>query len=306
MKSNIDFLRSSFENLNVIGVDCSEMHYNFVGVDHFERVPLTEDENYVDALIDVCDKYKADVLLPTSALDIKVIMPRISEFRCAVALGNTPGTDVSNDKRRFVGFSLSNRINITPNSKILASKSELKEYIAEHGSAFVKFPYGKRTMIVTDNVDDVNEFPCIVQKVMRGAEYSCVCLCSHGEVFASFVARNDKMCGGTAVRATVVKDRRIEEMCEDACRKLMLDCIAEFDLMEDEKGDVYIIECNPRITATISLFCAGGVDVIGRMIRYCMTGEFEPLNGAELKYGVSVQRFRSDMFFDSNGGRIAL
>lgn len=305
MKSNIDFMRKSFGCVTIVGVDCADMSYNFVGVDCFERVPFTEDDNYVDALLDVCKRYEADVLLPTSALDIKVIMPRIKEFDCVVALGNTPGTEISNDKKRFIDFSLSHSINITPYSAILSSKAELQKYVDEHGSAFVKFPYGKRTLTVTDNVDDVKEFPCIAQKIMTGREYSCVCLCSHGEPFASFVARNDKMCGGTAMRATIVDNKRIERMCEHACKELMLDGIAEFDLMEDEKGDVYIIECNPRITATVSLFCAGGIDVIGRMIRYYKTGKFESMNGAIIRYGVSIQRFREDVFFSPNGWRMS-
>lgn len=300
MKSNIDIIHKSIENAKVIGVDCNYMYYNFVGVDEFVKVPRTLDYDYVDTLLKVCDTYEADVLIPTSGLDIKVILPRINEFKCIVTIGDCIGTGIANNKATFVNFANENGIGIIT-SRVCHDKDSLLAFCEMYGVSFVKFPYGKKNMIVRnkDDIDLVDSYPCIAQRVIEGREYSCVCLCKHGNVLRTFVAENHKMSGGTAIHASIVDDPYISKTCADACKKLGLDGIAEFDLMGDEY-QVGIIECNPRITATVSLFCAGGVNVIKAMINYYRTGYFGEIDG-DLEQGVSILRFRQDMFFDENG-----
>ena len=161
----------------------------------------------------------------------------------------------------------------------------------------VKYPLGKGVRIIKRS-EEIEKYPCIIQKVLTGDEYSCICMCKNGEVEFASVSLNKEMDGSTARYATIVDRPDIIGMCAHVCNELKLDGMVGFDLKEDENGEVFILECNPRITATASLTVAAGVNIIKAMIDYFVTGRYD-FGDQKLEYGTSIMRCKADAFFNA-------
>lgn len=301
MKSNVDILRESYPDARIIGVDANYMHdNNYIGFDAFYKVPLSVEPDYVKTVFDICRKEDADILIPTSALDIDAFANTDLIAPCKVAICDYSTAKKANNKWSFYYQCNAYHLNI-PKTQLVYDKDDLFDYMASNGLSFpvcIKDSLQKRTNIVF-NDDEISFYPCVVQRYLSGKEYSCICLCDHGDVVFGSVAFNHKMSGSTASNAVIVDRPDIIRMCQDVCEEFGLDGIAEFDLKEDDEDNVFIIECNPRITATISLTVKAGVNVLKAFIDYCMTGVYD-LESTDLHYGTAIVRVVKDLFFEED------
>lgn len=129
---------------------------------------------------------------------------------------------------------------------------------------------------------------------MSGAEYSVDCFCKHGEVLFIAVKANYDMDLGVSIYSEIIESTEIERMCIDACKKLQIDGLIGFDIKENEEGEPFIIECNPRPTATISLVSKAGVNLMKHLIEYFVYGSTE--FNEQLEYGWKIARHRKDFY----------
>lgn len=303
LRSNVDDIRKAYPGCRIVGVDMRQMFFNHNGLDKFYKVSRCDDPKYVKEIIDICKKEDIDIIISFSSLDIAPFRDNKQEFDelgIKVAIGCNGGTVLANDKVNFCGICWGEAI--IPRWHIVTNSRELGEWMRHnHISKAVtktRDSTGAKGMNIY-NIDELEDFafsePVLAQEYLSGAEYSVDLFCKHGQIAFGCVKKNYDMDLGVSIYSEIVDRPDIIDICAPACKLFKLDGLVGFDLKEDDMGNVYILECNPRPTATISLVSKAGVNLLAHLIEYYMTGD--TVFNESIDYGLKIARFREDYYF---------
>lgn len=308
IRSNVNDIRNAYPDCKIIGVDMREMHFNHNGLDGFYRVPKCDDEKYVGSVLDVCKLEDINVVVSFSSLDIVPFAERKDDFDklgVAVTLCSSSGTIVANYKQMFYCACEGTGIKIPKTSKMFLKSTQVLEWMDSNNvnEVVTKVPNSTgaknigryKKEYLKSHVFDFEQ-PVIAQEMLSGIEYSVDCFCMKGKVVFGCVKKNYEMDLGVSIYSEIVDRSDIIDLCAPACELFRLDGLVGFDLKEDSEGNVYIIECNPRPTATISLVSKAGVNLLKHMIEYYVTGD-TCFDNESLDYGLKIARFREDYYF---------
>lgn len=303
IKSNVEDIRRAYPDCKIVGVDMRDMFFNHNGLDSFYKVPRCGERGYTKRILEICQDEEIDIVISFSSLDIAPFRKHRIEFHkigVVVALGDNKGTEDANDKSKFCAFC----DEIPPTSSLLKNSFELQMWMKENNidEAVTKIvdSTGAKGMM-RYRLKDIEyklfafDQPVIAQKYLSGTEYSVDCFCSNGRIMWGCVKKNYEMDLGVSIYSEIIDAPELIKLCEPACKMFCLDGLVGFDLKEDENGKAYILECNPRPTATISLVAKAGVNLLGHLIEYYMTGS--TCFDTRLDYGMKVARFREDYYF---------
>ena len=311
IKDNVKALKTAYPGERIVGIDVRKMYFNHNEIDAFYQVCKCTDGRYVNQVLGVCEKEDVDLIISFSSLDIfpfKIEKEKFDKKGIKIALGlkDTNLTLTANDKFQFCKYAKEKGIKIAKTGdRLVYSKDDIKEFM-EHESVDKVVTKqvdstGAKGMDVLSKEDLCVDFRyrtgAIVQEFLTGDEYSVDCFCKDGEVLFSCVKKNYEMDLGVSIYSEMVNRPDIDEMCAKACKELRLDGLVGFDLKEDENGEVYILECNPRPTATISLVRYAGVNLLKHLVEYYKTGNTS-FEGAFYRFGAKIVRYREDYFKD--------
>lgn len=98
------------------------------------------------------------------------------------------------------------------------------------------------------------EVSCIVQRLVTGVEFSTCSLAHQGRVLATTVYRGMLMAGSVAVAFERVAHPAIEDWVRRFVAAANWSGFIAFDLMVDETGRPWGLECNPRTTSGLHFF----------------------------------------------------
>jgi hypothetical protein len=96
--------------------------------------------------------------------------------------------------------------------------------------------------------------PAIVQRFLGGPEFSTCSIAHQGRVLGTVVYRGLQMAGSVAVAFERVAHPAIEEWVARFVAAAGWSGFIAFDLIEDESGRPFGIECNPRTTSGLHFF----------------------------------------------------
>ncbi len=97
------------------------------------------------------------------------------------------------------------------------------------------------------------------------------------------------------------KNERAEFIAEQLVNKLGLDGNIGMDFKFDSLGNAQLLEINPRIDATVSIFAAGGLNLPYLRIKQLLK---EPLPDINILYGTRLKRRYLETFTDAEGNLI--
>lgn len=307
IKSNVEDIRKAYPDCKIVGIDMRKMFFNHNGIDKFYKVPRCDSSDYLDYVLDICKDEQIDIVISFSSLDIVPFIrkrERFDELGIKVALSRKEGTIFANDKFEFYEVCKQNNVRIPKTSKLIKDSKDLFIWMSDNGIANVVTKMSDSTGAKGMNfysLSDISdrEFsfdePVIAQEYLNGPEYSVDCFCKDGKMIFGCVKLNYEMDLGVSIYSEVVDRPDLVSICEAPCELFELDGLVGFDLKEDDRGNVYILECNPRPTATISLIAKSGVNLLQHLIEYYMTGNtcfYEAID-----YGMKIVRYRDDFYF---------
>lgn len=311
--------------VKVIGVDMNEMGFNFVGVDKFYKVGRCDSVGYIDQLMAICIKEKVDVLIPFNTNELELISwyeDTFARIGTKVLLSDSWALEKSNDKVWFYDY-FKGHIP-TPKSLVTRSYDELKDFLRQNecntftikqrhscGSRGFRIIGSNKGLLhdkpsgvfiqdeeLKDLLDYSEEF--LIQEYLPGHELTVDLVVDHGKVLYHACKLNFEMENGVARRSTVASDFPMAvEQCKFVCEKLKLHGNIGFDLKCDAEGKPYIIDCNPRMTATVSLVAKAGINMPYIALQLAL-GE-HVRDDYKLKYGTSIVRRITDYYFDESG-----
>lgn len=325
MKGTLDCFRNNPDGVEffIEGADMATMEFNAAGLDRFFQVPSCTDPHYIDDIFDICQREKITALFPMNTNELEIfeaVKDRFEAIGTAVVL-TTGRLGIANDKLRMNLF-LSKRGVRQPLTRTACSYSDYQKLSAKHPDTkfCIKLPHscGGRGFRVIGDEEYIKEWPAsiryisqkelenlfksfddvfMLQEYLPGTEYTVDVISINGKVVTGATKRNEGV-EGIAHRSEVVPNGEAFDQCVKACEALSLDGNVGFDLKENADGVPYIIDINPRLTATVSLIQKAGLNLPYYGYRYKTCGTI-PESFPEAKVGARLVRQLADYFINT-------
>jgi carbamoyl-phosphate synthase large subunit len=320
-------------NITIIGVDCSEDSSLNLLVDKYYTVPRYTDNHYVDILLDICIKENVDIFFPQISMELSIISRRIEDFRknnIYVAISDSETLGIANSKYKLYEYMQGVGLAV-PQYFLILSSDELRKRIGElgypqkpvcvkvtesSGSRGVRivhsdlskselFLYQKPSSLhiglneMCEIIEQCNPLPeMIAMEYLPGVEYTVDLLADHGKILYIAGRRNTTSSMSIAQSSVVEMKENAYQLCCDIVSSLQLDGNIGFDFMLDENDNPVLTDLNPRVTATIVLYAAAGLNLPYLRVKQLLN---EQLPSIDIKYGTKLVRKYWDVLYNENG-----
>ena len=140
-------------------------------------------------------------------------------------------------------------------------------------------------------------------EVMHGPEYTVDMLADNGRVLYEAGRENVVSLMSIAQESVIKYDEHAYKVASDVVKLLKMDGNVGIDFMRDDSGVAVLMDINPRTTATLSLFAAGGLNLRYLRIKQLLG---EPLPKCELVYGTRLKRRYGELYTAPDGSQIIM
>lgn len=324
-------------NIRVVGVDMSDDSSAKFMVDAFYQVPAASAPNYADIMLDICKKEKVDVYFPNVSAEVSAVVARKDEFEALgvkLSVSNIESVAISNNKlktyealekagipvpryygvhtvedfvegMKYMGYpekpvcikivdgSGSRGVRI-----IDSTKSRYDIFVKEKPNSFY-ISYDDMLSMLQSAPEPLHEMMLV--ECMHGPEFTVDLLAEKGKALY-IVGRNNVDSLMSIAQASVLQyDELAYKVSEQVIDLLKMDGNVGFDFMRNDREEAVLMDINPRITATISIMAAGGVNLPYLRVKQLLG---EELPECEPQFGTRIRRRYGEMFTDKDGNLI--
>lgn len=337
MPGLIDCFRKNGErNIRIVGMDMSDDPSAKYLVDCFYCVPAATADNYVDIVLDICKKEKIDIYFPNISAEVTAVTRRKNEFSqigTIISASNPEAVAIGNNKLKLYEFLKSKGISVPkyygvhslkdfekgceylgyPKTAVClkivdgsgsrgvrivdANRNRYQIFVHEKPNSF--FVSYEDMVSILKEADDFHEM--LLLEYLPGNEYTVDLLADCGKVKYMVGRENLVSLMSIAQEAEVKEDLEAYKMSETIVRALGLDGNIGFDFMRNKEGKAILTDLNPRITATVSVIAAAGVNLPYLRVKQLMG---EELPAIEPNYGTRIKRRYGEIYTDCNGNQI--
>jgi predicted ATP-grasp superfamily ATP-dependent carboligase len=241
-------------------------------------------EAYLRCLEQVLDRTDARVLISSSDANVELICRHREQLekRVCIALAGEPALKIALNKERTLEVARQLGLHV-PQAVTVKGVSEVKAALDEIGLPAVVKPVqswvwneqagvglkGKLVTTPTEARRIVEELtsPGVVvlfQQFLSGRREAVSFLYAHGQIYARFAQWAKRMApplGGTSVlRQSIAIPPDIGVQAERLVREIELEGYSEVEFRRDSAGKPYLMEINPRLSASVELAVRAGVD----------------------------------------------
>lgn len=327
------FKNNGERHIRLVGMDMSDDPTCKYFVDSFYKVPAATDPSYCDVAINICKKEKVDIYFPNISTEVSAVIKRKADFDSIgvkLSISNQKSIDIANNKLASYDF-LSNAGITVPKYYPVHSISDFingcramgypdhpvcLKVVNESGSRGVRviddkrsrydlFVHEKPNSIIvsfSDMLSILKEQKIIDEMMlveyMPGNEFSVDILADHGKVLYEIGRENIVSLMSIAQESIVSKDEKAYETSKKIVEALEADGNFGFDFMRAEDGTAYLMDINPRITATVSVIAAAGVNLPYLRVKQLLG---ETLPKYHINYGTRLRRRYLETYVDSSG-----
>ena len=100
-------------NIRIVGTDMNYDETILQMVDVFYQVPKAKDRDYIPRVLEICEKEKVDIVLPTMSAELIPIIDNMEEFNkrgIKVSVSIRESIEICNNKLRFYQFMKENNL----------------------------------------------------------------------------------------------------------------------------------------------------------------------------------------------------
>lgn len=328
------FKNNGERNIKIVGVDMTADPSAKHMVDAFYRVPAATAPEYVDIILEICKKEKVDVYFPNISAEVSAVSARKEEFDALgvkLSVSNMESVAISNNKlhtyqalekagipvpryygvhtvedfvegMKYMGYpekpvcikivdgSGSRGVRI-----IDSTKSRYDIFVHDKPNSFY-ISYDDMLSMLQSAKEPLHEMMLV--ECMHGPEFTVDLLAEKGKALYIVGRNNVDSMMSIAQESVVQYDELAYRVSEQVIDLLKMDGNVGLDFMRNDKEEAVLMDINPRITATISLLAAGGVNLPYLRVKQLLG---EELPQCEPQFGTRIRRRYGEMFTDKNG-----
>lgn len=266
---------------NVIGCDIYQKEWlaDSENVDKFYKAPYASaEDDYINFIKDLCLRENINYIFPLTDVEIDVFNVNRTWFELnniQICISSKDTIDLCRDKMKMADFlkdKCADIINVIPTYTIF-SRNEIQNRVplickpkdgrSSQGITYIKSNDDWNVLL---NKKDAENY--IVQPFIPG-----------NIVTVDVVRQNDEMCiaiprrellrtlNGAGTSVYVFNDEKLEHDCVSLANMLNIVGCVNFEFIENEQGEYYFIECNPRFSGGVEFSCIAGYDCITNHLR---------------------------------------
>lgn len=332
------FKQNGERDIRIVGMDMAEEPSARYLVDAFYHVPAAMSPDYVDIVLNICQKEHVDIYFPNISAEVTAVSKRRKEFErigTILSISNPAAVEIANNKLKLYEF-LEKKGIYVPEFYGVHSLEDFKEgckalgypqrpvclkIVDGSGSRGVRIIDEKRNryrifvdekpnslfvayddmLSILADADDFHEM--LLVEYLPGNEYTVDLLADNGNV-KYIVGRENVISLMSIAQESIVKeDVEAYEMSKAVVNALGLDGNIGFDYMRDQNGKAILMDLNPRITATVSVIAAAGVNLPYLRVKQLLK---EELPAVSPSYGTRLKRRYGEIYTDPTGKRIEI
>lgn len=286
---------------NVVATDCSNLAPAIYEADKFYIVPRIDADNYIDIILDICQKEKIDTLISLIDPELSLIAKNIEKFK---AIGVNPvisdydKVEMCFNKYEMYKFLINNNFKT---AKSYINKEEFYKDLEDGKIAFPVFvkPVTGSASININKITSKEELevlwkmsdPLIIQEFMNGQEYGIdtyIDMISK-ETVLIFLKKKLKMRAGETDKALSVKNEKLFKLIKEFVEKAGFVGIIDIDVFEVD-GEYYISEVNPRFGGGYPFAYETGANV-PKMIINNISGKINTSEIGKYKENVAMMKY---------------
>ena len=314
--------------VETIGVDCEKEVIGRFWCDKFFQAPLSDSEEYIPFLLDICEKEKPDLIFPQSSYDVYPISVNREKFEklgVKVLVSDPEPIEIANDKYKMYEALRGTGVAM-PRYFFSKTLPEFKEAVfalgypnesvcfkppvskGSRGFRYINPKADRRDQLLNqkpqDNkhmslsefeeiFKDDQDFPgFLVMEVAAGPEYDVMALCDGKEPLLITVKTREKQRWGVITSGELVRKKDLEEAVSNIVKKIPLKYNISFQFIGDK-----LIEINPRTSSYIYQD-----DLIEPYLAIkLLLGEIAPEEvkkyQEKIRYGRRMLRYMDQIFF---------
>lgn len=330
------FKKNGEREVRVVGGDIDADPSNKYVVDRFYQLPPVNNPHYAERVAEICEMEKVQILFPQMSAELPVYYEKMKLFTVIgtkVSMTDNRNIYIANNKLKLYEFMQDSGISVVPFKRatdldafdnavtelgypekpvcvkltessgsrgiriIDSSKSLYDLFVHSKPESFhTTLEYMRRTL------KEASEFPeLLVMKSLPGNEYTVDLLADHGKVLYISGRNNLRMMMSIAQESVLEENHRAFSIARQMVEGLKLDGVIGMDFIFDENGLTQLMDMNPRIDATVSIFAAGGLNLPYLCIKK-MLGEKLP--DMKVNYGTHLRRRYDEIFTNAVGQTI--
>ena len=228
--------------------------------------PRFNKEKYIQALVDIIQREKIDLLIPTCE-EVFYISEKIDELSdyCKVFTDKSDKLKNLHNKHQFITGIENCKIK-APETLLINSQEELNRQLTftEFQKVVIKPVYSRfsaKIKIISKfdkNIPDIDiseKNPWILQEFIEGSQFCTYSIVQNGNINAHTAYPTTFTAGIGSSIAFKNKDYpEVFTWISEYVKKINYTGQIAFDFIETPDKEVYVIECNPRATSGIHLF----------------------------------------------------
>lgn len=325
-------------NIRIVGMDMVDDPSIRYMVDAFYKVPPATAKDYCDIVLNICREENIDVYIPAISAEVSAVAAHLNEFAdigVKVSISNMESVSISNNKlltyqtleragipvpkyygvhsiEEFVeGCKMMGYPETPVCLKIVnGSGSRGVRIIDAKKSRYEIYAYEKPNSFYT-SYDDMlsilksasNLEEMMLLEVMHGPEFTVDLLAEQGKVLYEVGRENTVSLMSIAQESVLKYDELAYQVSANVVRLLKMDGNVGFDFMRNEKGEAVLMDINPRLTATVSVIAAGGVNLPYLRIKQLLGESLPPCTPI---YGTRLKRRYGEIYTAPDGSQVFL
>lgn len=330
------FKNNGERHIRLVGIDMADDASCNSMFDAFYCVPRADDIDYADKVLEICKREKVDIYFPNISVEVEAVSKRKKEFEALgtiVSSADNTYVEIANNKLkvyqklRGIGVDVPefypvNNINdfvvgckklgyqqkpvclkVVNNSgsrgvRIIDNKKNRYDIFANEkpNSFFTSYDDMLDVLKSTDKLDEM-----MLLEYLPGNEYTVDMLADKGKVLYEVGRENIVSLMSIAQDSIVHKIDSAYDVAREVVELLSFDGNIGIDFMKDENGVPKITDINPRITATVSVIAAAGVNLPYLRVKQLLG---EKLPDCNVRYGTRLKRRYGEYFVDADGNNI--
>jgi carbamoyl-phosphate synthase large subunit len=261
----VSIIKSLIKNVKgIYAVDISEFCYaNKTLGDHFIKVPpLTDENGYKKALLDICNEKEIKYIIPCSSDDELLFFARnMNEFKdnlITPIISNSDSINLCDDKYKTVkhieGLGLKTPLTYLPDNipEDVKFPSIIKSRIGNGSQYFQKINDSEELSFYKKRVPN-----SIIQEFVKGSEYTIDTLSDlNGKVLVGLCRERVAVKSGISVKASIVDKPDYVENTKKVLESLKIIGPCNTQIIDDR-----FIEINPRFSGGLGLSTASGLNL---------------------------------------------
>lgn len=326
--------------VDVVAVDMDENRLLKHGTKYQYVAPPITDEGYIPFLKNVCEETHTDIIIPYITAELELMARYKKEFEeigVKVSVASKESLEILNNKEKFgemfqryaPGQCATDDVHT---AKIIceAHKNKKMKLCCKisgkcGGTGFCIVDNEKAYDISLFNRCGVNRYisdqdlykiieagnKVILQEYIEGVDYSVCVLADHGRVLDMAGYAGYDMQYGAVVNGQIVTNQEAYDIAQFIVRKLGVDGNACFDFILEgmtsksdirdlQKAHVKLLECNPRINASIGFCWHAGMNLVYLRCKQLMgelTSDEIVTSNLRLKEGLRMQKYYESEYY---------